>query len=324
MPTRHRPRRGSLGYSPRKRARKETPRFRSWPETDGSPKIQGFAGYKAGMTHVVMIDDRPNSLTEGVEISVPVTVIETPPMSVIGIRAFVDDVYGKKISCEVWAEKKSTKTKVKKIKDMIADDRVSDIRILASTFPGSVSGVPKKRAKLSEYRIGGASIGERFEYAMDLLGKEINASDVFGEGEFVDVSAITKGKGTQGPVKRWGTMIQFGKALRSSKGRHIGTLGPWNPHRVRWTVPQLGQMGYHQRTEYNKRILKIGKDGTEVTPNGGFLNYGLVRNNYVLLKGSVPGPIKRIIRLRPAIRSKITIKEAPDITYINTESKQGV
>ena len=323
MPTRHRPRRGSLGYSPRKRAKREVSRLRSWPKADGPPRVQGFAGYKAGMTHVVMIDDRPNSLTEGVEITVPVTVIETPPMLVTGIRAYEDGVYGKKILYEIWSGKKSSKTKLNKIKKMIADDKVSDIRILAFTSPDSISGIPKKNPELMEYRIGGADIEERFEYAKSLLGKEISSSDVFDEGEFVDISAVTKGKGTQGPVKRWGTMIQFGKARRSSKGRHIGTLGPWNPHRVRWTVPQQGQMGYHQRTEYNKRILKIGKDGAKITPSGGFLKYGVVKNGYLVLKGSVPGPAKRIIRLRPAMRSKITIKEPPDITYISTESKQG-
>ena len=50
--------------------------------------MAGFAGYKAGMTHVMMIDDRPRSLTEGMEISVPVTVLEVPPMNVVAVRAY--------------------------------------------------------------------------------------------------------------------------------------------------------------------------------------------------------------------------------------------
>ncbi|MDY6931319.1 MAG: 50S ribosomal protein L3 [Halobacteriota archaeon] len=324
MPERHRPRRGSLGYSPRKRAKRATPRIRSWPDVDGSPKIQGFAGYKVGMTHVIMIDDRPGSLTEGVEISVPVTIVETPPLQIDAVRAYGEDVYGKKVICEAFSGRPSEKTNLNKIKEMIETGKVKGIRIMASTSPNKVSGIPKRIQEILEIGVGGSDVGDCFEYAQELLGKEIKASEVFAEGEFIDVAAITKGKGTQGPVKRWGTMIQFGKALRSSKGRHIGTLGPWNPHRVRWTVPQLGQTGYHQRTEYNKRILKISDDGAEVVPAGGFLNYGVVRNEYLMIKGSIPGPSKRLIRIRPAIRSKITIKDAPDITYISTASKQGV
>lgn len=83
-------------------------------------------------------------------------------------------------------------------------------------------------------------------------------------------------------------------------------------------------MGYHQRTEFNKRILKIGKNGDEVTPEGGFLRYGPVRSTYIMLKGSVPGPAKRLIRLRyPARPPKKIGEEAPQITYISLESVQG-
>ena len=59
MPDTHHPKRGSKGYSPRKRAKSEIPRFKSWPKREGEPKIQGFAGYKAGMTHAFVVDYRP-------------------------------------------------------------------------------------------------------------------------------------------------------------------------------------------------------------------------------------------------------------------------
>jgi len=84
-----------------------------------------------------------------------------------------------------------------------------------------------------------------------------------------------------------------------------------------------GQMGYHQRTEYNKRILKIGNNGEEVTPKGGFLHYGIIKNNYVILKGSVQGPPKRLIVLRSAIRCPEDKFGLPEITYLSRESKQG-
>jgi large subunit ribosomal protein L3 len=83
-------------------------------------------------------------------------------------------------------------------------------------------------------------------------------------------------------------------------------------------------MGYHQRIEYNKRILRIGKDGKEVTPKGGYLRYGNLTNPYLLIEGSIPGPEKRTIRLRtPARPPKEVIEQAPTITHISLESPQG-
>ena len=114
-----------------------------------------------------------------------------------------------------------------------------------------------------------------------------------------------------------------GKHSRQGSLRQIGTLGPWHPAHVSWRVPQMGQTGYHQRTEFNKRILKIGSNGAEVTPDGGFLNYGLIRGDYVLIKGSVPGPSKRLIRLRDPIRAKKVDLGEPNIVHISRESKQG-
>lgn len=334
----HRPRRGSLAYSPRKRAKREIPRIRSWPEEDETPKIQGFAGYKAGMTHITIVDDMPNSPTMGMEISVPVTVLETPPMKVAAIRAYTQTSYGKKAITEAWAvnleknlgraiiipKNHDTQAALKKIEELIAQNRVSELFVITYTLPDRVSGIPKKKPELMENRIAGGDLRARFEYAKQILGKEIDVTDVFAPGDFVDVFAITKGKGTQGPVKRWGIAIQKRKHSRTGKERHVGTLGPWNPAHISWRVPQMGQTGYHQRVDYNKRILKIGSAGVDITPKGGFLNYGIVRNSYIMLKGSVPGPVKRLIRLRPAIRLSTEIpKNVPEITFISLESKQG-
>ena len=80
-------------------------------------------------------------------------------------------------------------------------------------------------------------------------------------------------------------------------------------------------MGYHKRTELNKRILKISED-TDITPKGGFLNYGVVKNPHLIIKGSISGPVKRLIKFRKAIRSKKKPVK-PEITYISKESKQG-
>lgn len=104
----------------------------------------------------------------------------------------------------------------------------------------------------------------------------------------------------------------------------IGTQGPWNPSYVLRQVPQAGQVGCHQRTEYNKRILKIGEKPEEILPKGGFLNYGVIRNKYILIHGSIPGGVKRLVRLRDPIRVKGVFVEKPEIRYISLESKQGV
>ncbi|MCS7122157.1 MAG: 50S ribosomal protein L3 [Archaeoglobaceae archaeon] len=326
----HRPRRGSLAFSPRKRAKDLVPRIRNWPECD-VVRLQGFAGYKAGMTHVLMIDDRKNSPTYGEEIVVPVTVIETPPMKVAGVRVYKKTVYGLQIAGEVWTNnldnylnrrlqipKKSPD--VDKLRSLVENS--AEIRVITYTQPYLITGVPKKVPDLMEQKVGGNAV-EAFEYAVSKLGKEIKIGEVFRDGAIVDVFAVTKGKGFQGPVKRWGVITLDAKHARSSKHRRVGTLGPWTPCRVRWTVPQAGQMGFHQRAEYNKRILKIGENGEEINPAGGFPHYGLIRTNYVLLSGTVPGPVKRLIRIRDAIRPPKLQFEGLNVIYISRTSKQG-
>jgi len=75
MARHHQPRKGSVAFSPRKRSAKETPRIKSWPMAD-EPRLLGLAGYKVGMTHVMMVDNTKNSPTEGMEISTPVTILK--------------------------------------------------------------------------------------------------------------------------------------------------------------------------------------------------------------------------------------------------------
>ncbi|WP_202319342.1 50S ribosomal protein L3 [Archaeoglobus neptunius] len=327
----HRPRRGSLAFSPRKRAKSIIPRVRSWPECD-RVRMQGFAGYKAGMTHVVMIDDRKNSPTYGEEVVVPVTVIETPPMKVAAVRVYRRTQYGLQIAAEVWSDNlddfldrrlnlPKKKPDVERLKEAV-EDGASEIRVVTYTQPYMITGVPKKVPDVMEHRIGG-NVEEALDYAVSKLGNEIAISEVFEEGALIDVISITKGKGFQGPVKRWGVITLDAKHARSSKHRRVGNLGPWNPHHVRWTVPQAGQMGFHQRTEYNKRLIKIGDNGEEITPRGGFLHYGVVRTQYVLVTGSVPGSVKRLVRMRDAIRPPKVQFDGVNIVYVSTTSKQG-
>ncbi len=335
MGSAHHPRRGSMAYYPRKRAKSIVPRIRTWPEIEDGPRIQGFAGYKAGMTHLLTIDWREHTTTAKQEIWTPVTVIEVPPMKVAAVRFYTRDMYGLHTSGEVWAENLDPELKrripIPKERRGKEVDEFDEIRIIAHTQPKLVSGVPKKVPDIMEIRIGGGTLEERKKYAMDLLGKEIKFPDFKSEGKFVDVIAITKGKGFQGHVKRFGVKLLSHKNRKHR--RMIGTLGPWHPDWVRYTVPQAGQMGYHQRTEYNKRIIKyvdfIEENGEkklemEITPKGGFPHYGEVKNPYVIIHGSVPGPAKRIVKMRDPVRQVLEDVEKIEITYVSRESKQGV
>ncbi|RLG56595.1 MAG: 50S ribosomal protein L3, partial [Candidatus Hydrothermarchaeota archaeon] len=305
------------------------PRIRSWVKED-RVRMQGFAGYKAGLTHVVIIDDTPNSLTHGEEIVVPATVLETPPLKVCGIRVYGKTAYGLKTLGEIWSQEISEDlrkvfTMPKKFEHSLDKldgllDKAEQIRLIVHTQP-RLASVPKKKPEVMEYFVSG-SLDKAIAYAKEKLGKEIRINEVFQEGELIDVFGVTKGKGFQSPVRKWGV-----KHLprKTRKGRRTaGTLGPWHPAAMMWSVPQSGQMGYHQRTEFNKRILKMGS-GEDINPRGGFLSYGIIRGDYVLIQGSVPGPRKRLIRLRPAIRPpKRVSKGKPQINYISLESKQGV
>lgn len=180
----------------------------------------------------------------------------------------------------------------------------------------------KKKPDITEIEIGGGNAQQQIEFAKQLLGKTATPEEMFKDGQHVDVAAVTTGKGFQGPVKRWGVTILQAKGRKTKRG--IATLGPWNPHHIMYSVPRAGQMGYHQRIEFNKRILKIGKDGKEVTVKGGFLRYGNVRGPYILMEGSIPGTEKRPVRLRyPGRPPKETAEVPPQITHISVESPQG-
>ncbi|CAI50518.1 50S ribosomal protein L3 [Natronomonas pharaonis DSM 2160] len=336
MPQPSRPRKGSMGFSPRSRAASEVPRFNSWPDDEGQPGLQGFAGYKAGMSHVVAINDEPNSPREGQEETVPVTVVETPPMRAVAVRAYEDTPYGKRPLTEVWTDEvhedleRSLSVPEEQSGDIEGDIRtaldegaLADVRVITHTVPGALSSVPKKEPDVMETRVGGGSLSDRVDFALDLVddGGEHTVTDVFRAGEYTDVAGITKGKGTQGPVKRWGVQKRKGKHARQGWRRRIGNLGPWNPSRVRSTVPQQGQTGYHQRTELNKRLIDLGDD--DVSPDGGFVNYGEVDGPYALVKGSVPGPDKRLVRFRPAVRPGDQPRLDPEVRYVSTASNQG-
>lgn len=326
------PRRGSLAYLPRGRASHWSPRIRHWPNYDGPPRLLGFAGFKAGTTHVTVVDNRQGSLNYGKEVTLPVTVVETPPVKVSALRFYESANNALRTFGEVWSndQDKELKRKIKtpeKFDDTKAwekldssKDRVTEVRAVVSSRPGSTT-IGRKTPDLLEVKIDGGTLQDRLEFGKKILGKEVKISEVFKEGGEVDVISITKGKGIQGPVRRWGIKKLKHKSRKTVRG--VGSIGPWHPHYVMYSVPRAGQMGFAQRTEHNKQILKIGDNGADVTPKGGFLRYGPVKTEYAVIRGTIPGPARRVVALRYPARGLAT-REAPKIEQFDQSSKQGV
>jgi large subunit ribosomal protein L3 len=306
------PRRGSIAFRPRARAKSIESRLRNWPQAEEKPGLSGFAGFKAGMIHVLTTDDREKTPNFGKHFLNPSTVLVTPPVKIIGIRAYSEDLYGKHVIFDVYskdlpkylARKFTTKADEEKLvnSESKLDKAVSVVAIVA-VMPREAD-LSQKKPFVFEIAVTGKDVKSRFDYLKSILGKEIRVSDVFQVGQFIDVSAITRGKGVEGPITRFGVKRKQHKSRKSV--RAVGTLGPISPAVVMYTVPRQGQRGFHQRTEYNKRILMISnteKSKELVNPNGGFKHFGLVKGDYMVLKGSIAGVPKRLIKMRQPIRS---------------------
>ena len=320
MPRKRRPRKGSLQYWPRKRSKRQYARVRSWSKIQ-DPKVLGFAGYKVGMAHAMIVDNKKTSMTKGQEIFCPLTIIECPPLKTASIRFYKKTTNGLKLACEIFSENldKELERKItipKKINNKIEDVKeFDDVTLLVYTQP-KLTGIGKKKPELFEIALGGNK-EEKINYAKEKFGKEINVNDALVEGQQLDVHAVTKGKGFQGAVKRFGISL---RSHKSEKGRRApGSLGAWNAQaHMMWRVAHAGKMGYHLRTEYNKWLLKIGNKPDEINTNSGFLNYGVVKNSYILIKGSIAGSKKRLIRFNFPIRANKKIpNEAPNIRYLS-------
>ncbi|MFA5108416.1 MAG: 50S ribosomal protein L3 [Candidatus Micrarchaeia archaeon] len=314
MSKHNRPRKGALSYNPRKRANSQVPHINYWAPR-AEPTLLGFAGYKAGMTTISFVDDS-NSPSKNNEIFTGATILEVPPIVVYGIRAYKD---GQISADQICTDQKILKElNIKKLekKHDIKSETSDDIFVLVYTRP-YMCGFGKKHIEQMMIGLGGKDVAQKLEYAKSILGKELKASDIFKPGEYVDTIAVTKGKGWQGAVKRFGISTQRRKS--TGKRRHLGNMGAFGAHGVHHTVPMAGQMGYHNRYNINQRIMKIATP-EEVNCKGGFMHYGIAKNECLIVKGSISGPVKRLVRMRKAVR-KSEIK-TPDLRFISLESKQ--
>ncbi|MEK6924221.1 MAG: 50S ribosomal protein L3 [Candidatus Micrarchaeota archaeon] len=291
------PKHGSRAYWHRKRAPKLAPRIRAWP-TEGKG-LAGFAGYKAGMTSVSMVEDADTPF-KGQEIIAPATVLEVPPMYVYSIVAYANTPYGlkavgeavatggpKQLSRAVTAGKKPKVT----LEQLLQKQGIASLRAIAFPQPWR-TGLGKKTPEPMEIALCG-TLQEQSEFAKATLGKEVSARDVFKAGDFVDAIAVTTGRGWQGVVKRMGVSLNNRKA--TGVRRHGGSIGGERQAKVMYTIPRAGQHGFHRRTDRHKRILAITEGKALAKEFGG---YGRAKTDVLFLKGSVPGPRNRLIRLR--------------------------
>jgi len=338
MAKRNHPRRGSMAFSPRKRANRPFGHVKSWPTTDASEvRVQGFAGWKAGMTHILARDMNPKSTSAGQEVRVPVTVVECPRMRILGVRGYEMTPYGMQARGEVWADASQIAEAFPELFKRVPERKEHDsekhmtnlqqadlceVRLIVATQPHTLASVPSKVPDVMEMGLTGGTMDDQLNWASEHLGEEYSFADAFSEGSMTDIVAITKGYGWQGVIRRFGGKLQSHK--NSKKRRQHGNMGAFGDGYVRKTIRQGGQTGYHQRTEYNKRILRVANpDDHSITPAGGFLHYGEVKSDYILIKGSVPGPAKRLIRFRDATRADGKTLHDYEITYVSTASKQG-
>lgn len=328
------PRRGSLAYLPRGRAKSMEARIRmrGWSDMDAAePKLTAHCGFKAGCVQLVTIDDREHVPNHGKQLVVLGTVIVTPPVLVLGMRGYSKDANGTHAEFDIFAEDipKHIRKEVnvssgpgvrERAEGMLG--RITEMFAIVAVSP-KVIGLDQKVPYIFEVPVRGGDKKQQYEFVSGLLGKEVRFDDVFDEGSSVDVAAITKGKGWQGVIQRYGARRKQHKSRKTV--RELGSLGPISPQNIMYTVPRAGQMGFHQRIEYNKRVMVIGNadksddkhdDKNEINPDGGYKHFGLVRGDYIILKGSIPGTYRRLIKMRRQIRNEPARTSKPNILEV--------
>ena len=355
------PRHGSLGFLPKKRCQRGKGKIKSFPKDDPKKSCHMTAsiGFKAGMSHVVREVDLPGSKLNKKDVVEGVTIIETPPLEVAGFVGYINTPKGLRAFKTIWSDKLSEgfrrnyyknwyKSKKKAFSSYKSRDEFlmvenlnkikkycSTIRLIAASKVKDI-GLKLKKSKILEIQINGGSLLEKIVFSEKLLGKKIPIDSIFSQNEMIDVIGITKGKGFEGVITRWGVTKLPRKTHRGS--RKVACVGSWHPTRVSYTVPRAGQNGFHHRTQINSKIYKIGKgsdnangstendvDKKKITPIGGFPYYGVVNNDFIMVKGSVVGTKKRCLTLRKSIiiSKKRLVNENIILKFIDTSSKWG-
>ena len=364
------PRHGSLAFLPKRRTRHHRGRIRHFPKDDAKKPLHltAFIGYKAGMTHVA----RHHEKREGKkiikkDIVEPVTIIECPPMLIVGVVGYIETPRGLRALSTVWAQKipdelkrrfyKNWSTAKKKAFTKYAekwkDDKSKNstkrdlerikkychvVRVLACSQMSKLN-LRQQKAHLMEIQVNGGTVAQKVDFAVQKFEKEITVGEIFKDYEMIDTLGVTRGKGTSGVVKRMGVTRLPRKTHRGL--RRVGCIGAWHPASVRWTCARTGQLGYFHRTEINKKIYRVGAGANRgvknnatteadvveknITPLGGFPHYGVVNNDFLMIKGCILGTRKRPITLRKSLLTltHTAATESIEVKFIDTSSKIG-
>jgi len=308
-----------------------------------------------------------------------VTIIETPPITVVGIVGYIETPNGLRTITTVWAShlqqqvlrrfyknwyrsKKKAFTRhnaggqgnANRDRELARMKKYCKvIRVLAHSDV-TVLPIRQRKAHLMEIQVNGGSIEDKVNFSVGLLEQTVPVSKVFTQDDMIDIIGVTKGKGFEGVTTRWGTSRL---PRKTHKGlRKVACIGAWHPSRVKYSVPRAGQNGYHHRTQINKKIYRIAAPEVDeegnlklddkqkhivnrsaatefdlvdkdkgITPMGGFPHYGVVKNDWIMVKGTTVGPVKRVLTLRKTLLTQTsrTALEHIQLKFIDTSSKFG-
>jgi large subunit ribosomal protein L3 len=211
--------------------------------------VIGLIATKEGMTRIFQEDGK----------SVPVSVLKVDTNFVSQIKTDETDGYNSvQLSSIDQKEKNQSKSK------------------LGHLSKNSIS----LKKHLKEFRIESSEL-ETLE-----LGKEFSV-DLFEEGQLVDVSGVSKGKGFAGTVKRWNFATQDATHGNSLAHRKPGSIGQCQtPGRVWKGKKMAGHMGNESKTTQNLKVIRV--DG---------------ENNLLLVRGAVPGPNGSPVVIKPAVKA---------------------
>ena len=223
--------------------------------------MKGILGRKIGMTQVFTKNGK----------LIPVTVIEVEPNVVTQIKTVEKDGYDAiQLGAVTVKEKNSNKAKIGHTKK-------------ANTAP---------KRFLKELR--GVNVNDY------TLGQTITA-DLFKEGEIVDVSGVSKGKGFQGVIKRY-NQSRGPMGHGSQYHRGVGSLGTLLPMHVLKGKKLPGHMGNVATTIQNLEVVSVD-----------------LENNVILIKGNVPGPKKSLVMIRTSVKKGEKVNEQVElISYEET------
>lgn len=212
---------------------------------------KGILGRKIGMTQVFTDEGK----------LIPVTVIEIEPNVVTQIKTHQTDGYD--------AVQLGFGTKREKLSNKPEVGHVAKANTTPKRFLREIRGVD-----INNYK----------------LGQELKA-DIFEAGDIVDVTGTSKGKGTQGVIKRF-NQSRGPMSHGSQYHRGVGSMGAMGPMRVFKGKGLAGRMGHETVTIQNLEIVTVD-----------------IKNDIILIKGNVPGPKKGLIIIRTSVKKPEVKKE---------------